>query len=119
MLRRILGIIAMASFFGLALASGSGCGGAYPGGGEFRFANLSGVVLNAATSQPVAGARVFVTSDGSVGDVVTDASGRYQVVAMPVAEARIQVFATGFANLDTRFTLREGENRLDLRLAPL
>jgi hypothetical protein len=57
---------------------------------------LSGIVTQAGTTSPIAGARVTVTSPSQIATATTDASGRFQFVSLAPDEYVATIEKTGF-----------------------
>jgi hypothetical protein len=78
---------------------------------------LAGVVTDAATGAPVAGARLEMHGPSNR-SVVTDAEGAYEV-NVPVGDYEIEVTAYGYAPATAEATVTEGTTaRLDVVLTP-
>jgi len=91
--RILLRVFVLCSALILAIA---GCGGGGSGGGAEagpRGATVTGLVLDAATGAPVAGAVVIV---GTASDV-TDDVGAYTVTNVPTGEQEFRTTAAGYA----------------------
>jgi hypothetical protein len=73
---------------------------------------LSGIVTDAATGAPIAGADVSIQS---VGDT-TDASGSYTVGLLSPRTERLVVSRSGYRTYEATITLREGGNRRNVQL---
>jgi len=84
---RALGVLlAVAGIFALAACDDS----ALPPGGTYQ--SVSGVVLDAATNQPVAGATVTIDT---VLSTTTDAAGKFTFAKVPVGDIDYQVTTPG------------------------
>ncbi|WP_428718919.1 carboxypeptidase regulatory-like domain-containing protein [Undibacterium curvum] len=71
-------------------------------------ARLQGVVLNAAGNVPLAG--VTVTISGAVTrSVTTDASGRYELIGLPIGSAVISTNFTGFQSASANVNVMAGQ----------
>ena len=87
MIRARLFAALFAAVMGLAACNDS----ALPPGGTYQ--SISGVVLDAVTNAPIAGATVTVDT---VLTAVTDASGRFSFAQVPVGDVDYQVSARGY-----------------------
>ena len=78
---------------------------------------LTGVVTDAITSLPIAGATVQVTdSSNGVHTVTTDAAGHYGVTNLPTGPATVTASQTGYASASASPTIVPGANTQDLSL---
>ncbi|HEY4157990.1 MAG TPA: TonB-dependent receptor [Polyangiaceae bacterium] len=72
--------------------------------------NLSGVVRIAGTDVPLVGARVVVTLlSGETHELVTDASGKWQLEALPAGHYKVHVEAAGFVAVEQAEDVAVGE----------
>lgn len=103
-----------ATFTG-ALALGVNDAGSIVLAGASTSRNLTGVIIDANTRNPIAGATVALV--GRVGQVSTGVDGRYTISNITDAQATISVGATGYATqtLTINFT-QQGDARLDVTL---
>ena len=79
---------------------------------------LSGVVTNALTGQPIAGATVQV--DGTSVSAITGSDGRFTLAGVPAGQRVLRVSAPGFATATRTITVVEGTNpEILIALAPV
>lgn len=83
---RLRGLIVLAAALALAACNDGGL----PPGGTYQ--SVQGVVVNAATNQPVSGATVTIDT---VLTATTDANGKFSFAQVPIGELDYQVSATG------------------------
>lgn len=73
-------------------------------------ASLSGVVMDAGTNQPIAGAQLTVTTNTNVvRNAVSQANGRFTLSGLDGATAQLEVVATGYQGLNATYTLQPGQ----------
>ncbi|EER60921.1 FG-GAP repeat protein [Acidovorax delafieldii 2AN] len=73
-------------------------------------ASLSGVVMDAGTNQPIAGAQLTVTTNTNiVRNAVSHADGRFTLSGLDGATAQLVVVATGYQGLNATYTLQPGQ----------
>ena len=73
-------------------------------------ASLSGVVMDAGTNQPIAGAQLTVTTNTNVvRNAVSQANGRFTLSGLDGATAQLEVIATGYQGLNATYTLQPGQ----------
>ena len=78
---------------------------------------LTGVVTDASTGLPIAGATVVVTdSSNVVHTVTTDAAGHYGVTNLPTGPATVTASQTGYTSASASPTIVAGPNTQDLSL---
>ncbi len=90
-------------------------------------APLSGTVVSAKTSEPIAGAMLLVYRASGTGEaplwqqlLTTDELGRYELPCLPEGEYGVGVIAHGYAPQKTSFTVAGGKPVvLDFKLQPL
>lgn len=80
--------------------------------GEEGLGNLSGVVHDSTTGDPVSGASVRILSR----QMTTGADGRFAFQGLASGTATLDVGATGFGSYSQQVTLAEGENQHDVDL---
>lgn len=73
---------------------------------------VTGVVTDAATGVPIAGAEVLVHLSAET----TDSSGVYTVGLLSPGTYRLVVSRSGYKTFETTITLREGGNRRNVQL---
>ncbi|MBV9717782.1 MAG: carboxypeptidase regulatory-like domain-containing protein [Candidatus Eremiobacteraeota bacterium] len=79
------------------------------------FANVSGVIVDAATKAPIAGAVITVDT---VLTATTDAAGKFSIDKVPSGLADYAVSAKGYQTLTSSANVEPGKFELDLTLAP-
>ena len=62
----------------------------------WKSADVTGLVVSALTNQPVSGARVRLNAHGVEGSDITDARGRFEIGAMPIGPATVNVSRNDF-----------------------
>src|SRR5690606_26942490 len=78
--------------------------------------NITGVVTNQATNQPVASAQIFIA--GSQRGGLTNQQGRYLLANIPAGEHEVRATLIGFSQASARVTVAPGETvQLDLQLS--
>ena len=115
---RTLALFAIAAFFALTLYTTNGCGGSGETTAPPPVGTLTGLVTNASSGAPIAGARVAVTSSRANAVVFTPASGEY-VVVVPVDTYNVEVSASGFRTFTGQAFTSTGTTRLNVALTPL
>lgn len=69
-------------------------------------AGLGGIVVDAGTNQPIAGAQITVTPDiGAAKFATSQADGRFAVQGLNGASAQLQVQATGYQDMTAQYAL--------------
>lgn len=91
------------------------------GGATPTTATVQGVVQNASTSTPIAGANVVITASGNpTVTVTTDATGKYTATGLPAGSFTISVTATGYQAFNASGSLALGVNDAGtIKLQPL
>lgn len=84
---------------------GGGDGGDGGGGGGSPVGSVGGLVTNASTEVPIAGAQVCVSAIASC--ETTDATGAYSIEDVPVGEQTVAFTASGFTAVDQTVTVEE------------
>ncbi|WP_040549672.1 carboxypeptidase regulatory-like domain-containing protein [Pedosphaera parvula] len=80
---------------------------------------LTGLVTDAFTSQPIAGAKVqVIDAIGQTNTIITDATGQYGVTNIAVGSASITASKTGYLTSITTPTIVVGTNTQNLTLTP-
>lgn len=90
---------------------------------DLETANLSGRVLDAGSSQPLAGARVRLVSalDGAPRprEIETDSDGRFDLGAIAIGPCRVQATARGYAAAEQAIEVEAGRHaEIELALEP-
>ena len=81
--------------------------------------SLSGVVTDAVTMLPIAGASVSVTdSSNAVHTVTTDSTGHYSVTILPTGPAAVTASRTGYGSAGANPAILAGANTQNLSLTP-
>jgi len=83
-----------------------------------------GTIFHGETNEPIAGAKVVLTdgSDAVIGEVITDATGKYQFPLAPDSDYRIKVDKEGFFKQSARISTKGKPSAIiytDFRLFPL
>ncbi len=85
-------------------------------------ASLAGIVLDAATGQPIAGATVQLQQNGNVQhETTTAADGKFSLTAIPPGSYTLSAFASGYESHSEALSLADGEQvqNKEIRLAPV
>src|SRR4051812_34833429 len=82
--------------------------------------DLTGVIRDSTSGQPLAGGEVIVLSSGQiVARTETDPLGRYRIHNLPDGEYDVEVRLLGFAPVRSHVSIGpEGETDVSLRLSP-
>jgi hypothetical protein len=114
-MRRIAVSLAIAAFFALVLYTTNGCGGSYQPRPANPSVAIRGNVLDAVTSQPVAGAELRAAQDGKTYRAQT-VGGAYLLDGPHAGDLLITVTAPGYETQTMGATVVTGFNNFDFRL---
>lgn len=113
---RLIVIVAIGAFFTVSLYTTAGCGPTPTG--SISFSDVHGIVTNAVSGAPVAGAHVTATQNSLTPQIDADAQGNYVIGLLDKGDVRITVTAAGYRTFTQTITLRDGPNTFNVRLTP-
>lgn len=110
MLRRIAFVTLLVALYSASVFTTNGCAGSSdPVQVE---TSIGGIVTDAATGQPIAGAEVSIQSVGAT----TGPDGSYYVGRLSPGQATLVVSRSGYETFEAAITLRQGVNRRSVQL---
>ncbi|MEA2572241.1 MAG: CarboxypepD reg-like domain [Acidobacteriota bacterium] len=118
-MRRLAIALLLAAVFGGAMYTTLGCGGSAPTSPPQQAppATISGIVTNAVTGAPVAGALVAARIIRSEYNTQTDATGHYTTFS-DTGTITVFVTASGYQTFSKAINVQDGGNTLNIQLQP-
>src|SRR5450432_1061843 len=118
MAQRVITSALVAIFFASVLYTTNGCGGSVTGPSQ-HFSSISGVVRDAVSGAPIAGATITLQQPGAAALTAKSGSdGRYSAAALTPGTVGVDASAPGYQSFSISFGLSEGPNSFDIALRP-